>query len=281
MIQQGQATSGLSVEAMGEALDVSASGYYAWCERDSSSRQAADVRLGDEIEHVFVESRRTYGSHRVWLALREQGIRTSRKRVERLMRQRSLRSIRARQRRIGLTKAGQSAYFAANVLEQDFSATRKNEKWVTDTTYIPTRESWLYLVSVMDLFSRQIVGWAMGEQHDAELAASALDMAIRRARPAEGLIVHSDRGSEFANAKFHARAAESKICLSMSSTGNCYDNAAAESFFATVKLEAMPDGIFASRQQARMALFDYIEVFYNRQRLHSGIDYARPVSRAA
>jgi len=182
---------------------------------------------------------------------------------------------------MGLTKAGQSAYFAPNLLQQDFHATRKNQKWVTDTTYIPTRESWLYLVSVMDLFSRQVVGWAMGEHHDADLATSALDMAIRRARPPVGLIVHSDRGSEFANATFHGRATQAKIRLSMSSTGNCYDNAPAESFFATVKLEAMPEGIFASRQEARMALFDYIEVFYNRQRLHSGIGYARPVSRAA
>lgn len=281
MIQQEQATSGLSVEALCEALDVSASGYYAWCERDVSPRQQANARLGDEIERVFVESRRIYGSHRVWLGLLERGIRTSRKRVERLMRERGLRSIRARKRRVGLTKAGQSAYFAPNLLQQDFSATRKNEKWVTDTTYIPTREGWLYLVSVMDLFSRQVVGWAMGEYHDAQLATSALDMAIRRARPEAGLIVHSDRGSEFANAIFHRRAAEAKIHLSMSSTGNCYDNAAAESFFATVKLEAIPEGIFASRQQARMTLFDYIEVFYNRERLHSGIGYARPVSRAA
>ena len=121
----------------------------------------------------------------------------------------------------------------------------------------------------------------MGEHHDADLATSALDMAIRRARPAEGLILHSDRGSEFANAKFHHRATEANIRLSMSSTGNCYDNAAAESFFATVKLEAIPEEIFASRQQARMALFDYIEVFYNRQRPHSGIGYAPPVSRTA
>lgn len=281
MIQHEQATSGLSAEALCEVLDVSASGCYAWCERDISPRQQADRCLGDEIERVFIRSRRTYGSHRVWLALREQGIRTSRKRVERLMRQRGLRSIRTRKQRIGLTKAGQSASFAPNLLQQDFSATRKNEKWVTDTTYIPTHEGWLYLVSVMDLFSRQVVGWAMGEHHDADLATSALDMAIRRARPKTGLIVHSDRGSEFANAKFHARAAEAKIRLSMSSTGNCYDNAAAESFFATVKLEAIPEGIFASRQQARMALFDYIEVFYNRERLHSGIGYACPVSRAA
>jgi transposase InsO family protein len=281
MIQQEQVSSNLSVEALCGALDVSASGYYAWCERDISPHQQADVRLGDEIERVFIESRRIYGSHRVWLGLRERGIRTSRKRVERLMRQRGLRSVRARKRRLGLTKAGQSAYFAPNLLQQDFAAERVNQKWVTDTTYIPTREGWLYLVSVMDLFSRQVVGWAMDEQHDADLATPALDMAIGRARPAAGLILHSDRGSEFANAKFQARATAAKIRLSMSSTGNCYDNAPAESFFATVKLEAIPEGIFASRQEARMALFDYIEVFYNRQRLHSGIDYARPVSRAA
>lgn len=281
MIQQEQASSNLSVEALCETLDVSPSGYYAWCDREISPRQQADARLGHEIERVFVESRRTYGSHRVWLSLRERGIRTSRKRVERLMRERGLRSVRARKRRFGLTKAGQSAYFAPNLLQQDFSATRINEKWVTDTTYIPTRVGWLYLVSVMDLFSRQVVGWAMGEHHDADLATSALDMALGRARPVAGLILHSDRGSEFANQTFHKRAAAAHIRLSMSSTGNCYDNAAAESFFATIKLEAIPEGIFASRHQARRALFDYIEVFYNRQRLHSGIGYARPVSRAA
>ena len=281
MIQQEQTRSNLSIEALCEALEVSASGYYGWCGREISPRQQSDAQLGNEIERVFIKSRRTYGSHRVWLALREQGIRTSRKRVERLMREQGLRSVRARKRRAGLTKAGQRAYFVPNLLKQNFNTTRKNEKWVTDTTYIPTREGWLYLVSVMDLFSRQIVGWAMGEHHDADLAASALDMAIGRARPEAGLIVHSDRGSEFANAKFHARAAEAQIRLSMSSTGNCYDNAAAESFFATVKLEAIPEGIFTSRRKARTALFDYIEVFYNRQRLHSGIDYDRPVSRAA
>lgn len=281
MIQQEQASGGLSVEALCEALAVSPRGYYAWRERGISPRQQADARLGEEIERVFVESRRTYGSHRVYLALRERGIRSSRKRVARLMRQRGLCSIRARKRRMGLTRAGQSAYFAANLLQQDFHATHKNQKWVADTTYIPTREGWLYLVSVMDLFSRQTVGWAMGEHHDANLATSALDMAIRRVCPPVGLILHSDRGSEFANAKFHGRATQAKIRLSMSGSGNCYDNAPAESFFATVKLEAIPEGIFTSRQEARMALFDYIEVFYNRQRLHSGIGYARPVSHAA
>jgi transposase InsO family protein len=281
MIEVEAMRSDLSIADLCEALEVSASGYYAWREREVSPRQQADVQLGDEIERAFYQSRKTYGSHRVNLALRERGIHTSRKRVARLMRERGLCSVRARKRRVGLTKAGQSAYFAPNLLAQNFEATRINQKWVTDTTYIPTREGWLYLVSVLDLFSRQVVGWAMGEHHDAQLATSALGLALGRARPLPGLMVHSDRGSEFANAAFHRRAADAKIRLSMSSTGHCYDNAPAESFFATVKLEAMSEGIFASRREARAALFDYIEVFYNRQRLHSGIDYSRPVSRAA
>lgn len=280
MIQAEKASSALSVAALCEAFGVSVSGYYAWLGREDSPRRQAEAALGEAIERVFTASRRMYGSRRVWLGLRECGIRTSRKRVERLMRQRGLRSMRARKRRVGLTRAGQRGYFAPNLLNQDFSATGNNQKWVTDTTYIPTRQGWLYLVSVLDLFSRQVVGWAMGEQHDAELATSALDMALRRARPQPGLILHSDRGSEFANAKFHRRAAESNLRLSMSGTGNCYDNAPAESFFATVKLEALPEGVFASRREAQTALFDYIEVFYNRQRLHSGIGDARPVSRA-
>lgn len=280
MIQQEQADSALSVAALCEAFAVSVSGYYAWVGREASPRQQAAAALAAAIERVFAASRRTYGSRRVWLGLREQGIRTSRKRVERLMRQRGLRSVRARQRRVGLTKAGQSAYVAPNRLKQDFTAARKNETWVADTTYVPTREGWLYLVSVLDLFSRQVVGWAMGERHDAELATSALDMALRRARPGAGVTLHTDRGGEFANATFQGRAAEAKIHLSMSGTGNCYDNAPAESFFATLKLAALPDGSFASRREAQAVLFDYIEVFYNRQRLHSGIGDTCPVSRA-
>lgn len=274
-------TTGLSVEAVCEALDVSVSGYYVWRDRDPSERHRADEQLGQVIGQIFQTSRQTYGSHRIYQALRQQGVRTSRKRVARLMRELGLRSVRAVKRRIGLTRAGHPAFIAPNRLNQDFRAHRPNEKWVTDTTYIPTHEGWLYVVSVMDLHSRQVVGWAMGERHDAVLATSALDMAIQRQRPAPGLIVHSDRGSEFANAQFHKRANEAQIQLSMSSTGNCYDNAAAESFFATVKLEAVRGEGFVSRAAARQELFDFIEVFYNRQRLHSGCYYAPPVSRAA
>lgn len=279
MIEQAQSQGTLSIADLCEALEVSPSGYYAWRNREKRAHQQVDEELGEQVEQVFNDSRQTYGSPRIERALREQGVRTSRKRVARLMRERGLRSVRARKRRRGLTKAGQPAYIVPNLLAQDFTATRRNEKWVTDTTYIPTREGWLYLVSVMDLYNRKVVGWAMGEQHDAALATAALDMAIRRERPQPGLIVHSDRGSEFANAQFHQRATDAQLRLSMSSTGNCYDNASAESFFATVKLEAIRGQVFASRREARQAVFDYIEVFYNQQRLHSGIDYARPVSR--
>jgi len=280
MIQQS-AAKGLSIEAVCEALDVSVSGYYAWRDRAPGGRHQADEQLGQAIRQIFQTSRQTYGSHRVYQALRQEGVRTSRKRVARLMREHGLRSVRAVKRRIGLTRAGHPAFIAPNRLNQDFRASHPNEKWVTDTTYVPTYEGWLYLVSVMDLYSRQVVGWAMGERHDAFLATSALDMAIQRQRPAPGLIVHSDRGSEFANARFHQRASTAQIVLSMSSTGNCYDNAAAESFFATVKLEAVRGEVFASRAVARQDLFDFIEVFYNRQRLHSGLQYVPPVSRAA
>jgi transposase InsO family protein len=271
----------LSVKGRCEFLGVSPSGYYAWRKREPSQRQREDVQLGLQIEQVFEDSRRTYGSYRIYQALRKVGTRTSQKRVARLMRQRGLRSIRARKRRYGLTKAAGNAYVVPNLLSQNFMASRINEKWAADTTYIPTREGWLYLVSVLDLYSRRIVGWAMGEQHDAELASSALDMAIQRQGPRPGLILHSDRGTEFANACFQDRAHQARIRLSMSGNGNCYDNAVAESFFATLKLETVQGLVFASKQHAKLELFDYIEVFYNRQRLHSTLGFECPVHYAA
>jgi putative transposase len=189
--------------------------------------------------------------------------------------------VRARKRRVSLTRAGNHTYIAPNRLRQDFTTTARNIKWVTDTTYIPTRDGWLYLVSVMDLYDRQVVGWAMGSQHNAALTTRALEMALQRRRPPTGLILHSDRDSEFANARFQRRAAASGVVLSMSSTGNCFDNAAAESFFATVKLEAVQGRVYASHQHARQHLFDYIEVFYNRQQLHSSLNFQCPIEFAA
>ncbi|CAG0950685.1 partial Putative transposase InsK for insertion sequence element IS150, partial [Anaerolineae bacterium] len=239
-----------------------------------------DAYLSKQIQTVFDDSRHTYGSNRMEAALRAQGICTSRKRVARLMREQGLRSVQAKKRRMCLTRSVHNSYVVENLLAQDFTAQHPHEKWLTDTTYIPTLEGWLYLVTVLDNFTRQIVGWSMGNQHDAPLARSALTMALQHYRPPAGVILHSDRGSEFVN-QLYAEACAGNVIRSMSGSGNCYDNAMAESFFATLKLETVHGQVFATRSEARMAIFDYIEVFYNRQRLHSGIAYAAPVTMAA
>jgi putative transposase len=262
-------------------LALSESGYYAWRKQEQSFHEQQDALLSKGIAAVFEESRQTYGAQRVYMALRERGIYSSRKRVARLMRRQGIASVRVKRRRIGLTKASQNAYIVPNLLAQDFSTNSANEKWVSDTTYIPTKEGWLYLVTVLDLYSRMIVGWAMGAQHDAKLANSALEMAIQRQKPPEGLILHSDKGGEFANALYAQTAATAKMQRSMSGTGNCYDNAVAESFFATLKLEAVQGQVYESHEAARAALFDYIEVFYNRQRLHSSLGFLSPCRFAA
>jgi len=279
MIEQSGRTA--SVTALCEAFDVSESGYYAWRETKPSAHDEQDTKLAEQIQRVFENSRQTYGSDRVEAALREKGVLTSRKRVARLMREQGLRSVRVKRRRPGLTRSVQNAYVVDNLLAQDFTATRANEKWVTDTTYIPTHEGWLYLVTVLDIFTRQVVGWSMGNHHDAPLAVAALKMALKRQQSSAGTILHSDRGREFANQLYAETCAANKLIRSMSSSGNCYDNAMAESFFATLKLEAIQGRVFATRSQARMLIFDFIEVFYNRQRLHSSLAFAVPVSLVA
>ena len=278
MIEQGRGAA--AVTDLCEVLEVSESGYYAWRETKTSIHDTRDAYLSEQIQTVFDDSRHTYGSNRVETALRTQGICTSRKRVARLMRQHGLRSVRAKKRRPCLTCSVQNGYVVENLLAQDFTAKRENEKWVTDTTYVPTYEGGLYLVTVLDIFTRQIVGWSMDNQHDAALATAALTMALKRQQPLAAVILHSDRGGEFAN-QLYAQNCEGKVIRSMSGSGNCYDNAMAESFFATLKLEAIQGHVFATRSEARMAIFDYIEVFYNRQRLHSSIAFAVPVSLAA
>ena len=275
-----QTGSAVSVGELCRVLEVSESGYYAWREDRVSAHQQRDAQLGKQIRAVFEDSRRTYGSNRVTAALRRQGIHTSRKRVARLMREQGLRSVRAKQRRPCLTRSVQNRYVVENLLAQDFTAQREHEKWVTDTTYIPTLEGWLYLVTVLDSFTRQIVGCLWATSMMCRLPCSALTMALHHHRPPVGVILHSDRGSEFAN-QLYAEACEGNVIRSMSGSGNCYDNAMAESFFATLKLEAVHRQGFATRSEARMAIFDYIERFYNRQRLHSSIDYAAPVTIAA
>jgi len=277
MIDQ-QAQTG-TIASVCEALEVSVSGYYAWKEREISPRKREDKRLGEHIQQAFEASRQTYGNNRIHRALRQLGIHTSRKRVARLMKAQGLRSIRVRIGRQGCTKSVMNGYIVPNLVQQQFHASGVNQLWFTDTTFIPTHEGWLYLVTVLDCFTRQIVGWAMGNHHDAQLATNALQMAIARQGPRHALIIHSDRGSEFASQLFAHICVEAGMVRSMSAKGNCYDNAMAESFFATLKLEAVYGRVFVTRAQARMALFDYIEVFYNRQRLHSGIGFCTPASR--
>lgn len=270
----------IAVGELCRALDVSESGYYAWRETQTSIHDQRDAYLSEQIQTVFDDCRHTYGSNRVEAVLRQQGIRTSRKRVARLMRQMHLQSVRVKPHRPSLTRSVHNQYVVENLLAQDFTAQHEHEKWVTDTTYIPTLEGWLYLVTILDIFTRRIVGWSMGLHHDGQLALAALTMALQHHRPPTGAILHSDRGSEFAN-QLYAEVCEGKVIRSMSAAGHCYDNAMAESFFATLKLEAVQGRVFATRSEARMAIFDYIEVFYNRKRLHSSIAYAAPVTMAA
>lgn len=276
-----QHTQSGTIASVCEALNVSVSGYYAWKRHEMSQHDCEDQQLSTHIQQTFDENRQVYGSDRIHIALRQKGIYTSRKRVARLMKEQGLRSIRVKAGRQSCTKSVQNSYIVPNLVQQQFYADGVNQLWFTDTTFIPTHEGWLYLVTVLDSWSRQIVGWAMGLHHDAKLATDALQMAIARQRPAHGLMIHSDRGNEFANRLFAQTCADEEITRSMSAKGKCYDNAMAESFFATLKLEAVYGRVFATRAQARMALFDYIEVFYNRQRLHSGIGFATPASRVA
>ncbi|MFP2962870.1 IS3 family transposase, partial [Myxococcus sp. 1LA] len=237
-------------------------------------------RLGcaghDGGRRELTKSRGTYGSPRVHAELRAKGRRVSRKRVARLMGQQGLAARRTR-RFVHTTDSRHTQPVASNVLARDFSADAPNRTWVTDITYVWTRQGWLYLAVVLDLFSRLVVGWAMGEFIDRHLVLGALDMALKRRRPPRGLLHHSDRGSQYSSEDYQRALASRGIECSMSRKGNCWDNAVAESFFSTLKMELVHDADFATRDQARAALFEYIEVFYNRQRRHSTLGYVSPV----
>ncbi|SEU17997.1 Transposase InsO and inactivated derivatives [Stigmatella erecta] len=264
------------VEFLCEQLEVSRSGFYAWSRRPESARQQEDQRLAAEVAQAHRDSRGVYGSPRVHAQLRAQGRRVSRKRVARLMEQQKL-AARRRRRRVCTTDSRHGLPVAPNVLNRDFSPQAPNRTWATDITYVWTAEGWLYLAVVMDLFSRKVVGWAMGEHIDRHLVLSGLEMALQGRQPPKGLIHHSDRGSQYASADYQQVLAARGIECSMSRKGNCWDNAVVESFFSSLKQELVYRTDFATRQQARLALFEYIEVFYNRQRRHSTLGYVSPV----
>ncbi len=262
---------------MCRVLEVSRSGFYAWLGRDESDRTREDRRLTALIRGIFEESRGTYGAPRVHEALRKRSVGCGCKRVARLMRDAGLRSKLKRRFRVKTTDSNHDHPIAPDLVCRDFTASRPNQVWVSDITYIPTDEGWLYLASTMDLFSRRIVGWSMSSSLKTTIATDALQMALDGRELHGDLIHHSDRGVQYAASDFRKLLDAHSIAASMSRKGNCYDNAAKESFFHTLKTELVHHERYRTRDTARVSLFDYIEVFYNRQRLHSTLGYCSPV----
>ncbi len=265
-----------AVTVLCRVLRVARSGYYAWRGRPESRRRQADRHLETQIWQVHAASRRTYGSPRVHAELRAQGVHCSKKRVARVMRRAGLHGYRGRRRRI-TTDSRHSLPVAANLLQRDFTAPQVNAKWAADITYIDTSEGWLYLAVVLDLCSRRVVGWALQPTLERHLVLDALVMAVQQRRPTAPLLHHSDRGSQYASGDYQAQLATTGIQCSMSRRGDCFDNAPVESFFGTLKTELVYQQRFASRREARQAIFEYIEVFYNRKRRHSALGYLSPV----
>lgn len=266
------------VSVLCSVLEVSRSGFYAWRKRPKSSRASKDAVLAEAITKVYASSRGTYGSPRVHAELREQGEVVSRKRVARLMRDQGLVARRKRRFRPATTDSNHQQPVAENLLNRSFERTSPNQAWVGDITYIPTGEGWLYLAALIDLFSRRVVGWAMSDHIDRQLTLDALEMAVvNRRKVVKDVLHHSDRGSQYASADYRRALADAGLIASMSRKGNCWDNAVAESFFSTLKWELNHRRPFETRSDARRAIFEYIEVFYNRRRRHSSLGYLSPM----
>ncbi len=262
--------------AMCGVLGVSESGFYAWRKRPTCRHQREDARIAQEIRQAFNKHQGRYGSPRIHRDLQDEGIICSRKRVARLMRVEEL-SASPQRHRVRTTKRDETHPVALNILNRDFQAEEPNKKWVTDITYIPTTQGWLYLAVILDVYSRMVVGWSMSSNCDEKLAERALEQALARRRPQAGLLHHSDRGSQYTAHAYQAYLQRYGIQPSMSRKGNCWDNAVAESFFGTLKEECGKETIYASRDEARGAIFTSIEVYYNRVRRHSTLGYVSPL----
>ena len=257
-------------------LRVSRSGFYSWRKRPPSVTATRRAALTQEVREVHRISRENYGAVRVHQALGQRGTKCDRKTVAKVMREAGIRSKTSRKFRVTTTDSNHTHCVAENVLDRDFTADKVNQKWVADITYIATLEGWLYLAAVIDLFTRKVVGWSMSERIDSRLAVDALEMAVSRQLPDAGLIAHSDRGVQYASEHYQRTLTTHGLECSMSRRGDCWDNAPAESFFATLKKELVHHEVYETRTAARASLFEYIEVFYNRQRLHSSLGYVSP-----
>jgi putative transposase len=264
------------VRMMCRMLQVSRSGYYAWRDRPVSGRRARQEQLTERIREIHVGSRGTYGSPRVHAELLDRDVKVCLNTVARLMKQAQIRA-KTRRRFVVRTTDSTHAYdLFPNRLDRRFDAQRPNQKWCCDITYVPTQEGFLYLAAVMDLYSRKIVGWSMADHLRTELCLNALEMALAARTPDAGLLHHSDRGVQYASDEYRHRLQSSGIQISMSRTGDCYDNAVMESFFHTLKIELIYQQDYATQEQARQSIFEYIECWYNRRRRHSAIGYQSP-----
>lgn len=256
-------------------MAVCRSGYYAWRKRPPSAQAQTNAQLTEQIKRVYQESDQAYGSPRIYHELKAQGVSCSEKRIARLMHLAHLHAAMPK-RFVVTTDSNHTLPIAENLLDREFSVQTPNARWAADITYIHTGEGWLYLAVILDLFSRRLVGWAMGETLERSLVVAALNMALTGRQPAAGLLCHSDRGSQYASGDYQDALTKAGAVCSMSRKGNCWDNAPTESFFANLKRELVHRTYFATRQEARSALFRWIAVWYNRKRRHSTLGYLSP-----
>ena len=265
-----------SVRLLCETLAVSPAGYYAWRQRPASALQQRRDALVIEIRAIHAEVKARYGSPRIHAELLARGHDCCANTVAKLMRDNDIQAKTARKFRVTTTDSNHDLPVADNLLDRQFNAAAANEVWVADITYIPTDEGWLYLAAVEDLYSRRVVGWSMDDNMESRLVVDALEMAVQRRLPEEKLLAHSDRGSQYASEHYQRLLGRHGITCSMSRRADCWDNAPMESFFASLKKELVHDARFVTRAEARAAIFEYIEVFYNRQRRHSSLGYVSP-----
>lgn len=257
-------------------MEVSPSSYYSWLSGKSNKRKTSDNELLKSIETIYEQSQCIYGSPRVYRKLVAKGIKTSKKRVARIMKESKLVS-KVKRKFKATTNSNHKLEVKENLLQQNFHASAPNTKWTSDITYIWTQEGWLYLAVILDLFNREVISWQVGKRLTKELVLKALEKAIKQRKPDSTLIFHSDRGVQYASNEVKALLSGHKIQQSMSRKGNCYDNAVTETFFKTLKTELIYQNNYKTREEARFSIFKYIEIFYNRNRLHSSLNYMSPI----
>ena len=263
------------VQKMCKTLRVSKSGYYAWKTRTPSKRTLFNKSLTEEIRKIHIESKENYGAIKTWKALKAKGIWCGKHRVARIRKLNGIESKRRKRFKV-TTLSKNTEWIAPNILNRCFNVSTPNKVWVGDVTFLATRTGWLYLAVLLDLYSRRVIGWSMSDRNNRHLVVSALDMAMERRRPCSEVLHHTDRGSIYGSDEYRNKLIAYGLKPSMSRKGDCYDNAVAESFFSTLKNEMNFDRIFISREHAKLEVFKFIEIFYNRQRLHQALDYTTP-----